>query len=82
MKFAVSDAALLRWIIPFPDDRDIILARGQMTIKTISRDVQFAIFEPFDAKIGFIKAGVLHPRKRFNPIDAVCFAAPKCLRIA
>ena len=81
MQLAKSDPPLLRRIIAFPDDGDVIFAFGQMAINAVGRDVQRAILKPFDAEISFVKTGILHFGKWCHPVEALGLLSPEAIRI-
>ena len=43
----------LVWLVPFPDDGDLVAARRQVPIEAIGRGVQGAIVEPLDVDVAF-----------------------------
>ena len=47
-KFFIGDVFGFIRVITFPNDRDLIAARGQTAVDAIMRDIGHAIFEPFD----------------------------------
>lgn len=46
MKLAISDIFALTGVVAFPDDRGLVAALVQMTVETVGREVQGAIFIP------------------------------------
>jgi len=70
MHLCIAVAARLRIRrIGFPDDRGLIAARRQMAVDAVGADVQHAVGEPFDAKVGLGKAAFIGAGRRRDPVE-------------
>lgn len=77
MKLAISDIFALAGVVAFPDDRGLVAALVQMTVETVGREVQGAIFIPFDGDVSRRERGIFHLCVRFNPIEDFTLLAPE-----
>src|SRR5262249_14375915 len=68
-------------IVAFPDDGDLVGARGEMAVDAVVRYVGDATLEPLDRHVGQVEGCVLHPGERFEPVDALCFRGPESIWI-
>ncbi len=68
-------------IVAFENDRGLITAFCQMTIKAVGRNVQRTVFIPFDIKVLGVKADILDLGKRLDPVDAFAMFAPEAFGV-
>ena len=76
----VRNMFALRSVITFPDDGRLIPALGEVTIEAVRRQVQGAIFIPFNGDIAGRKGGVLHLLIRFDPVKDMALLTPEGVR--
>jgi hypothetical protein len=81
MQLRIGDVAQLRGIVALPDDRGAVRVQRQMPVDAVGRDVQRAVFEPFDAEILQPVGGVLHRGEGLDPIELLAFLAPEAVRV-
>lgn len=58
MELAISDVFALAGVVAFPDDRGLVAALVQMAVETVGREVQGAIFIPFDGDVSRGERGI------------------------
>ena len=71
----------LAGVIAFPDDRRTVAVFGQMAVKTVRREVQCAVFKPFNRNIARFERGVFNLLIRLNPVEDFALFAPERVRI-
>ena len=82
MQFGIGDLApLVAGLVRFPDDRDLIAARRQMTVQRVGGEVQATVGEPFDPEIGLVKAGFLDLGEGLDPVDPLGLVTPETFRV-
>ena len=52
VQLAVADATRVVRIVALEDDRGLVTARGEVAVQAIGRDVQLAVVEPADVRVG------------------------------
>src|SRR5690606_38070247 len=82
VQLAVADAARLRGIVAFPDDRDLVPTRGEVAVEAVGGEVELAVGIPADVQVGGVERGVLDPPVRSGPVESASYAAPERLRVA
>ncbi len=68
-------------IIALENDRGLIAALFKMTVQTVGRNVQRAVFIPFDIKILGVVADILDLGVGLDPVDALAVFAPEAFRV-
>ena len=81
MQVAISDVFGNIGIITFKDDGRLITAFFQMTVKTVGRNVQRAVFVPFDVKVFGVIADIFDGGIRLDPVNALAMFAPETFRV-
>ncbi|VVM58611.1 hypothetical protein PS639_01157 [Pseudomonas fluorescens] len=81
MQFAVGDVAAFGRVIPFPNDRDLIAALGQMTVEAVVGHVEGAVGEPLDVDMVIVERRLLHRGERLDPVEALGLLAPEAVRV-
>ncbi len=70
VQLGIGEAArFLGGIIGFPDDRDLIAARGEMAVDAVGGDVQPAVGEPADVKIALVERPVAREFRALDPVE-------------
>ena len=82
VQLAVGHLAVGAWGVAFPEDRDLVAARGEMPIDAVGGDVQNPVLVPFDRDVGVGKAGVLDLGRRLDPVEPLGLFGPEPVRIA
>jgi hypothetical protein len=80
-QFAVSDGAVVLWIVTFPDDCRLIPAFGEMPVKAIRRCVQGTISVPFDVQIIGIIRYIADLGVGFDPVYTLALLSPELVRV-
>ena len=80
VQFFIGNVFALRGIIAFPDNRRLVPARGKVTVQTVCRQVQRAIFIPFNGDVTGRKGGVLYLLIRFDPVKDMALLTPEGVR--
>ncbi len=80
-ELGVGDVARFIGIVPFPDDRGLLGALGQMPVDAIVGDVGDAILEPVDRHVMRVEAGVLDLGVGLEPVDPLAVLAPEGFRV-
>ncbi len=81
VQLAVGELAIFGRVVPFPDDGDLVAALGQMAVQTVGRDVEQAVFIPFDGDVARIIGGVLDLGVGLHPVEDLALLAPEGIRI-
>ncbi len=82
MELAISDIFALAGVVAFPDDSGLVAALVQMAVETVGREVQGAIFIPFDGDVSRRERGIFHLCVRFDPIEDFTLLAPEGIGVA
>ena len=81
VQLAVGEFAIFGRVVPFPDDGDLVTSFGEMAIETVGRDVELAIFKPFDGDMARIVGGVLDLAIGFHPVENFSLLSPEGIEI-
>ncbi len=51
MQFTVGDLLVDGWLVPFPDDGDLVAPGFQVSVDAVGAGVEGSVFKPFNVKI-------------------------------
>src|ERR1700710_1701328 len=81
MELTIADVSGFGRVVALPDDRGLVSAGFQMPVDAVVGYVENAILEPFDRYIAGRERGVLDPRERSDPVDALGLFGPESVRV-
>ncbi|CCK16116.1 hypothetical protein BN136_2126 [Cronobacter universalis NCTC 9529] len=81
VEFAIADVFALGGVVAFPDDGGLIAALVEMPVKTVRREVQRAVFIPFNRDIAGCERGVFHLLVGRYPVKDFALFAPERVRV-
>ncbi len=81
VELAVGDLAVLRGVVPLPDDRHLIAALGQVPVQAIGRHVQRAVGKPLDIDVMVVEGGALDLAEGPNPVQPCRLFTPESFRV-
>jgi hypothetical protein len=82
VQLPIGDMFRFGRMIAFPDDGSLVAAGGEMAVDAVPRDVQHAIFEPFDGDFAGREGRVFDLGEGLDPADALRLLGPEAARIA
>ncbi|SAI57482.1 Uncharacterised protein [Enterobacter bugandensis] len=77
----IRDMFALRGIVAFPDNGRFVAAFGKMAVQAVRRQVQRAVFIPFNGDVAWRERSILHLLIRFDPVKDVTLLAPEGVRV-
>ncbi|SAG08534.1 Uncharacterised protein [Enterobacter hormaechei] len=80
MQFFIRDVFALRGIVAFPDNGRFVAAFSKMAVQAVRRQVQRAVFIPFNGDVARRERGVLYLLIRFDPVEDVTLFTPERVR--
>ncbi|CCJ90048.1 hypothetical protein BN132_1976 [Cronobacter turicensis 564] len=81
VKFAVANVFALGGVVAFPDDGGLIAALVEVSVKAVRREVQRAVFIPFNRDIAGRERGVFYLLVGRDPVKDFTLLAPERVRV-
>ena len=81
MQVFIGDVFGNRGIVTFKNDRGLIAARRKVAVQAVGRNIQRAVFIPFDIKIMRVIADIFDLGVRLDPVNALAMFAPEAFRV-
>ncbi|MOA19605.1 hypothetical protein D3C78_1400000 [compost metagenome] len=77
----IGDVLALGGVVAFPDNGGLVAALGEMSVQAVGREIQRAVFIPFNGDFTRRKRGVFHLLIRLDPVKDFALLAPEGVRI-